>query len=279
MKYQHLKIVLYLFLFISLVSTSLAQVTLDSVAVKCNYLYTFQEDSTNTASKKSEMTVLLIGKHISRFNTLNMIKADSVRAMIRKERDTRGRDYAAGLISSIPKTKFHFIIYKNHPVQKYTVSDKIFKDTYIYQEEIPEFNWSIKPDKKTVAGYPCQKAITSFAGRTYEAWFTTDIPISDGPYKFSGLPGLIVAIEDTQHFFSFQLTSLTKPTTQEPIAITTEKTISTTRKEFDKGTQHLKNNFFDVTENQGIKFDRRNTSLQQMLEKEKKSLNNFIEKN
>lgn len=273
----------YYLILILLVHCSLSclsqAIMLDSVTVKCNYLYTFQEDSTNMASKKSEMTVLLIGKHISRFNTLNMIKADSVRAMIRKERDTRGRDYAAGLISSIPKTKFHFIIYKNHPTQKYTVSDKIFNNTYVYQEQIPEFNWSIKPDKKMVAGYSCQKATTSFAGRAYEAWFTTDVPISEGPYKFSGLPGLIVAIEDTQHFFSFQLTSLIKPTTPEPITITTEKTISTTRKEFDKGTQHFKNNIFEVTEAQGIKLDRTNATLQQMLEKEKKTKNNFIEKN
>jgi GLPGLI family protein len=31
------------------------------------------------------------------------------------------------------------------------------------------------------------KATTEFAGRTYVAWYTTEISIADGPYKFYGL--------------------------------------------------------------------------------------------
>lgn len=33
-----------------------------------------------------------------------------------------------------------------------------------------------------------QKATCDFAGRKWIAWFTTEIPIQDGPYKFYGLP-------------------------------------------------------------------------------------------
>mgnify|MGYP003613018769 CR=1 FL=1 len=37
------------------------------------------------------------------------------------------------------------------------------------------------------------------------AWFTTDLPYQDGPYKFTGLPGLIVKVEDAQGEYSFDL--------------------------------------------------------------------------
>ncbi len=274
-----MKTFIYIFLFIHGSFLSLAQVMLDSVTVRCHYLFTYQEDSTNITSKKSETTVLLIGKHISRFSTLNTFKADSVWSVIRKDREKYGKEYAIGLISSIPKTNFDFIIFKNYPTNHLTVIDNIFNKEYIFQEKTPELKWHIKPDKKQIAGYSCQKAVANFSGRTYEAWFSTDVPIAEGPYKFSGLPGLIISIQDTKHYFSFQLTSLIKPKIKQPVTITNNNKIQTTRKEFDKGVQYYRDHFYEVTEAQGISFDRTNTELNRMIEEEKRSLNNFIEKN
>jgi len=51
-----------------------------------------------------------------------------------------------------------------------------------------------------------QKATTSFAGRQYIAWFTPEIPVPDGPYKFNGLPGLIIEIADLKDHYHFKLT-------------------------------------------------------------------------
>ncbi|MFY1045776.1 GLPGLI family protein [Chryseobacterium sp. GP-SGM7] len=44
----------------------------------------------------------------------------------------------------------------------------------------------------------------------YNAWFTNEIPISEGPYKFSGLPGLIVKIEDTKKQHIWELKGIEK---------------------------------------------------------------------
>lgn len=55
-----------------------------------------------------------------------------------------------------------------------------------------------------------QKATCNFAGRTWTAWFTTEIPIQDGPYKFHGLPGLIVKIEDQTKSHSYELKGVNK---------------------------------------------------------------------
>jgi GLPGLI family protein len=49
--------------------------------------------------------------------------------------------------------------------------------------------------------------LVTYAGRDYKAWFTNEIPVSDGPYKFYGLPGLIVEIEDSKKQYTFELVS------------------------------------------------------------------------
>ena len=58
-------------------------------------------------------------------------------------------------------------------------------------------------DPTKILGYTCQKALGEFRGRKYIAWFTSDIPLSDGPWKFCGLPGLILAVQDTEAYFVF----------------------------------------------------------------------------
>jgi hypothetical protein len=66
-------------------------------------------------------------------------------------------------------------------------------------------DWKILPETATIGEYKTQKAETQFAGRIWYAWFTTDVPFQDGPYKFSGLPGLIVKVEDSKGDYSFDL--------------------------------------------------------------------------
>jgi len=73
-----------------------------------------------------------------------------------------------------------------------------------YSESIPVQNWAISNETLTVAGYSCQKATCRFRGREYTAWFTTDIPINNGPWKFGGLPGLILKVYDKDKLFTFE---------------------------------------------------------------------------
>lgn len=69
-------------------------------------------------------------------------------------------------------------------------------------------DWQLTTVQQTVAGMRCYQATTCYGGRNYVAWYSPDIPISDGPYVFAGLPGLIIKISDEQNWYSFTLKRL-----------------------------------------------------------------------
>ena len=80
---------------------------------------------------------------------------------------------------------------------------------HIYEEDVPELEWEITGEHGTVASFDCQKAECDFRGRRWEAWFTTEIPFSEGPWKLRGLPGLILYARDTTGQYSFEAVSVT----------------------------------------------------------------------
>lgn len=73
----------------------------------------------------------------------------------------------------------------------------------VWVSDTVKHTWAIHKDKKNILGFECQKATTKFRHRTYEAWFSKNIPISVGPWKFYGLPGLILSVKSTDGFYHF----------------------------------------------------------------------------
>jgi GLPGLI family protein len=73
---------------------------------------------------------------------------------------------------------------------------KMSSQYVLLAEQRQAINWILSEDEKKIQGYNCKKASSLFKGRNYTAWFSPEIPIPEGPYKFKGLPGLILEIED-----------------------------------------------------------------------------------
>lgn len=71
--------------------------------------------------------------------------------------------------------------------------------------------WELKDGNKKILGYSCKKAIGTFRGRTYKVWYTEEIPVSYGPWKLFGLPGVILKAEDTRFNFRFTATEICYP--------------------------------------------------------------------
>lgn len=80
----------------------------------------------------------------------------------------------------------------------YAKSPIPFTKKLVIKDSLNNLNWIITDEHKEILGYTCTKAKTTFHGRDYSAFFAEPIAIFDGPWKFSGLPGLILELkEDT----------------------------------------------------------------------------------
>lgn len=77
-----------------------------------------------------------------------------------------------------------------------------------------DLNWTYSSDETMVLNnYTCNKATTKYAGREYTAWYTIDVPFPYGPYKFYGLPGLIVKLEESTGMYIWEMCGLSSSTT------------------------------------------------------------------
>lgn len=116
----------------------------------------------------------------------------------------------AGVFKDLSKSfqmpKFAYKITKEYPSMKILFAERMLNNIFGYQEE-PKFDWKITNEKQKIGEYEAQKATTEFGGRSWTAWFAESLPFPDGPYKFSGLPGLIVKLEDAEKNYSWVLTA------------------------------------------------------------------------
>ena len=85
-----------------------------------------------------------------------------------------------------------------------TMPRELDMENLYYTEKLPLFDWKIGTDTATICGYECFKATCHWRGRDFTAWFTLDIPVEYGPWKFGGLPGLIMKVSDNDGIYTFQ---------------------------------------------------------------------------
>ncbi|MBB4805712.1 GLPGLI family protein [Chryseobacterium defluvii] len=181
------------------------------------YEYKYIPDSNDKADVKKEMMLLDIDKNGSNYYSHDKYVADST-SKADLEKQLKGG--MAGNISINRRERpgqVAFKVTKQYPDFKTYLFRSVSTDQYKIQEDKkPE--WKILPEKEKIGEYNAQKATTTFGGREWTAWFSTDLPFQDGPYKFYGLPGLIVKIEDSTG--SHIMTMIGNKTVQAPAAET-----------------------------------------------------------
>lgn len=79
----------------------------------------------------------------------------------------------------------------------------------LIKEPVPLMNWKLASGTKIILGYTCKKAELSFRGRDYTAWYTNEIPLNTGPWKFTGLPGAILEAYDANQQINFKCYKIT----------------------------------------------------------------------
>ncbi len=85
-----------------------------------------------------------------------------------------------------------------------------FADRLLFVRDDYELKWEITNETKKINNFNCKKATTSFRGRIYTAWYTSEIPTKYGPWKFKNLPGLILEVSDTKKEFVIRAIEIIK---------------------------------------------------------------------
>lgn len=181
--------------------------------IQAIYKMTSQLDSTDKESVESEYMTLLSGQEQSLFCATRYLLMDSaITAESAKGNNlgpSMGFFQANGTHNSLVifKDTSSIITYNN--ASRFILPATLYR----YTEPKTELNWTILKDTLLIGSVRCQKATVNFGNRNWIAWFAPSIPVSDGPYKFCGLPGLIFKISDVHQYWNFDLVNLTNKNT------------------------------------------------------------------
>ncbi len=237
------------------------QEVIDKAYLKCSYYYKWEFDTLeHKEAPREDLLYLQIGKNVSKCFSYYTYQSDSLLATPDGEKEWTRLLHAAinsgfkgnDLRQSFPHRRMTTVVYKNYPEGKVTVTDCVMSQYYIYEDDLNPQDWNIEDSTKTVLGHECQKATCDFRGRQWTAWFATDVPVSDGPWKFGGLPGLVMEAYDKGNQQYFCINGLQK-VDDEPIEYgiidkQAKKLQKITRKEFNKAEIRFARNLTAVTE-------------------------------
>ena len=101
------------------------------------------------------------------------------------------------------------IIFKDVENGKATSQKQIFETLFLIADSIPQYEWKLQPETRTIANFECKKAITRICDSVVVvAFYTEEIPCSSGPESFGGLPGMILGLAIPRLYTTWFATSL-----------------------------------------------------------------------
>jgi GLPGLI family protein len=156
--------------------------------------------------------ILEIGGHSNKYYSYFVGESDTLRTV--DYRTNRSGQYTNKLLPRGRNGKgcwnelqYHVLIATNGKVRTYN-RERLPEYEGYYDEPYPDQQWTLTQDTATISGYHCQKATCHYHGRDFEAWFTPDVPLKFGPWKFGGLPGLVIKVYDIDHYYTFECTNV-----------------------------------------------------------------------
>ncbi|MFV0472599.1 MAG: GLPGLI family protein [Paludibacteraceae bacterium] len=227
---------------------------IDECVLNIQYRMFYVKDVKNPDKRKSYYMELQIGKQISKFSDYQRLKIDSLEEVYMEQK--LDGIQAINKISPLGFGTSPLNIFKNYPAEKITVTDIVpLSENFKYTEPKIKPIWKIWQENRTICGYVCKKATTTYRGRHYTAWYTPKIPYSDGPWKFWGLPGLILKVSDDKNEYIFECATIKKPKKNEVIYIKDIDYYSTTRERFNRAVKDFYQNPGPMFESKGVTVD------------------------
>ncbi len=187
---------------------------LEPAVLEVHYRHTMQQDTIRRNKMETDSMILRIGKNISQFLSYHTFYHDSL------WNDHQGREKAEELTLEALRMRDHSkrpqirttydYLYTNYPTGKITVTNRRFVIGYVYDDEYLPQQWTVKDSVKHILGHLCRMATCNFRGRNWVAWFAADIPVKSGPWKLSGLPGLILEAYDRNDDYHYTAVRIDK---------------------------------------------------------------------
>ncbi len=188
---------------------------------------------TVTGRTMNEVSILYFGATESLFRSFDYLQA----MYATKKMEESGKTTFGSVMGRGTSDCYYTNLQKKElaRVKAFGVSSSAFsKPNYIMPEPIDRVNWTIVNETKKIGDYTCQKATGVCRGRLYNAWFCADIPYTFGPWKLSGLPGLIMEAEDDRLQVIFRFNRIELPISTEEYIEPVTNSILVKESDFEK---------------------------------------------
>ena len=196
------------------------------------YDYQCVPNPQNPTGKQKGLTFLQISNEYNRFGDYNQYRYDSLMDASFREGTQIDQGGFTQRMNLLRLVRFNESIIYNIQKNKLTIQRTAGSTTrYQYDEDCPKLDWTLLDGDTIISGYQCFKASTRLFGRDYIAWYCPEISIPYGPYKFNGLPGLVLRVTDTKGHYDFTLNGLKKVSGYNPVYYWTRKDIVKTKRD------------------------------------------------
>jgi len=196
----------------------------DKALSRVSYNFIHIQDTNHRDQPYTENMMLVIGKNASVYTSYDKIIQGAARKKMIEEAFKAQSESpnqtlklnSSGIKRTNPIDYFNFI----NEGKSFTKERLI--NNYLIEEPTPQLNWKIDKDTASFSGIKCQKATATFKGRNWIAWFAPELPFQSGPWKLSGLPGLIIEAYDDKKDVQFLFAGIQKVDPSEQIEKTSE---------------------------------------------------------
>jgi len=199
--------------------TMIAQDFSGRATYKTHRKSSFELDSTTIASNPGiqEQMEAQMRKMFQKTFTLDFTKSES---MYKEEQELdapKGPSANGGvMVMVMGGDGSSDILYKNIKEKRMANKTDLMGKIFLIKDNLVSYDWELTGETKNIGNYTCYKAVfekeeesveinmidgevkeeKGMKKRTLVAWYTTDVPISNGPNNYGGLPGLILEVND-----------------------------------------------------------------------------------
>lgn len=234
--------------------------------------YAFNADNPKRMDTYEDYQCLEIGKRSTRYHSTFLEDGEQ------KVKDWQAKHKGAKSVPNVTTAGKRGAFWSEYQYTELYTHNGTLTGYYCYPMHLTKYNayctesqplqkWVVGKDTMTICGYVCQKATCLFRGRNFTAWFTPKIPTRYGPWKFGGLPGLILRVEDSDRQYTFECVKIERK--NKPIVkYTFETYLKKKRTEVLKLQKLINENYFNVVGAHGGNMPTNNTSIYKPLELE-----------